>query len=87
MNSNMFLEELRLDECDSISSAELVPRARNLYVRSCQNLTRFLIPNETETLQFWHCWNLEIFSVARGTQMMSLSIFDCKKMKQLPKEY
>ncbi|KAM3399171.1 hypothetical protein P3S68_002687 [Capsicum galapagoense] len=84
MNSNMFLEELRLDECDSISSAELVPRARNLYVRSCQNLTRFLIPNGTETLQFWHCWNLEILSVARGTQMTSLSIFDCKKMKRLP---
>ncbi|PHT35104.1 hypothetical protein CQW23_26904 [Capsicum baccatum] len=30
MNSNMFLEELELDECDSISSPELVPTARYL---------------------------------------------------------
>ncbi|PHT35205.1 hypothetical protein CQW23_27005 [Capsicum baccatum] len=33
MNSNMFLEELRLDECDSISSPELVPRARYLSIQ------------------------------------------------------
>ncbi|KAM3398891.1 hypothetical protein P3S68_002407 [Capsicum galapagoense] len=86
MNSNMLLEELRLDECDSISSSpELVPRARTLRVWKCQNLTRFFIPNGTETLHIWGCENLEILlSVACGTHMTSLGIFDCKKLKRLP---
>ncbi|PHT35251.1 hypothetical protein CQW23_27051 [Capsicum baccatum] len=86
MNSNMFLEELELLECDSISSPELVPRARYLRVVRCQNLTRFLIPNGTETIYISCCENLEILlsSVACGTQMTSLSIKDCKKLKQLP---
>ncbi|KAM3302810.1 putative disease resistance RPP13-like protein 1 [Capsicum chacoense] len=84
MNSNMFLEELALDECDSISSLELVPRARYLRVMRCQNLTRFLIPNGTENLYINFCENVEILSVARGIQMTSLSIYDCKKLKRLP---
>ncbi|PHT61376.1 hypothetical protein T459_34771 [Capsicum annuum] len=50
MISNMFLEELALGGCDSISSPELVvPRARTLRVWCFQNVTRFLIPNGTET--------------------------------------
>ncbi|KAM3302847.1 hypothetical protein P3S67_013877 [Capsicum chacoense] len=71
MNSNMFLEELEPDECDSISSPELFPRARYLRVVRCQNLTRFLIPNGTERLYISCCENLEILlsSVACGTQM------------------
>ncbi|KAM3303123.1 putative disease resistance RPP13-like protein 1 [Capsicum chacoense] len=84
MNSNMFLEELTLDGCDSISSAELVPRARTLYVKSCQNLTSFLIPNGTERLDIWDCENLEILLVACGTQMTSLNIHNCAKLKRLP---
>ncbi|PHT61755.1 hypothetical protein T459_34386 [Capsicum annuum] len=77
--SNMFLEE-----CDYISSPELVPRARNLDVTGCQNLTRFSIPNETERLDIWGCENLEIVSVACGTHMTSLDIYMCKKLKRLP---
>ncbi|KAM3399136.1 hypothetical protein P3S68_002652 [Capsicum galapagoense] len=84
MNSNVFLEGLRLDECDSISSPELVPRARYLDVESCQHLARFLIPNGTETLHISWCENLEILSVECGTQMTSLDIHDCKKLKWLP---
>ncbi|KAM3303126.1 putative disease resistance protein [Capsicum chacoense] len=86
MNSNMLLEHLRLDECDSISSSpELVPRARTLSVWKCQNLTRFFIPNGTETLYIWSCENLEILlSVECGTHMTLLDIFDCKKLKRLP---
>ncbi|PHU03931.1 hypothetical protein BC332_29182 [Capsicum chinense] len=83
MNSNMFLEELTLDECDSISSPELVPRARNFYVESCQNLTKFLIPNGTERLSLWYCENLKILSVACGTQMMSLNILPSLKELRL----
>ncbi|KAM3399155.1 hypothetical protein P3S68_002671 [Capsicum galapagoense] len=91
--SDMFLEVLGLDGCDSISSAELVPRACYLEVRSCQNLTRFLIPNGTGRLDISWCENLEtlyigccveILSVACGTQMMLLFISDCKKLKRLP---
>ncbi|KAH0747045.1 hypothetical protein KY285_008702 [Solanum tuberosum] len=77
----MFLEELSLEECDS---PELVPRARNLSVRSCNNLTRFLIPTGTETLSIRDCDNLEILSVACGTQMTSLHIYNCEKLKSLP---
>ncbi|KAF3645688.1 hypothetical protein T459_28746 [Capsicum annuum] len=84
MNSNVFLEGLRLDECDSISSPELVPRARYLDVESCQHLARFLIPIGTETLHISWCESLEILSVECGTQMTSLDIHDCKKLKRLP---
>ncbi|KAH0777316.1 hypothetical protein KY290_008727 [Solanum tuberosum] len=77
----MFLEELSLEKCDS---PELVPRARNLSVRSCNNLTRLLIPTGTETLSIRDCDNLEILSVACGTQMTSLHISNCEKLKSLP---
>ncbi|KAG5578502.1 hypothetical protein H5410_058636 [Solanum commersonii] len=77
----MFLEELSLVECDS---PELVPRARNLSVTSCNNLTRLLIPTATETLSIRDCDNLEILSVACGSQMTSLHISNCKKLKSLP---
>uniref|UniRef100_M1BQP0 Potato resistance I2GA-SH23-1 n=1 Tax=Solanum tuberosum TaxID=4113 RepID=M1BQP0_SOLTU len=65
---NMFLEELRLREGDCIDdmSPELFPRARNLYVYSCDNLTRFLIPTATETLFIGNCKNVEKLSVACG---------------------
>nr|ABI34283.1 Leucine Rich Repeat family protein [Solanum demissum]ABI34365.1 Leucine Rich Repeat family protein [Solanum demissum] len=77
----MFLEDLSLKGCDS---PELFPRARNLSVRSCNNLTRLLIPTETETLSFGDCDNLEILSVACGIQMTSLNIHNCQKLKSLP---
>nr|ABR29786.1 CC-NBS-LRR protein [Solanum tuberosum] len=76
------LEALSLEECDS---PEFLPRARSLSVRSCNNLTRFLIPTATETLSIRGCDNLEILSVACGSQMMtSLHIQDCNKMRSLP---
>ncbi|PHT62809.1 hypothetical protein T459_33340 [Capsicum annuum] len=85
MNSNMFLEELRLHGYASISSPELVSTARILCIDSCQNLTRFLNSNGTERLYIGFCENLEILlSVACGTQMTSLFINECKKLKQLP---
>ncbi|KAF3643403.1 putative nuclear transcription factor Y subunit B-10 isoform X2 [Capsicum annuum] len=87
MISNMCLYRLTLERCDSIyymSSTELVPRAGYLCVKSCQNLTRFLIPDGTESLDIMFCENLEILSVACGTQMTSLRISDCKKLKRLP---
>ncbi|KAM3303078.1 hypothetical protein P3S67_014108 [Capsicum chacoense] len=85
MNSNMFLEELKLHGYASISSPELVPTARILCIDSCQNLTRFLIPNGTERLYIGFCENLEIpLSVVCRTQMTSLFINECKKLKRLP---
>ncbi|KAL3354849.1 hypothetical protein AABB24_019106 [Solanum stoloniferum] len=83
----MFLEVLSLQECDCIDdiSPELLPTARKLWVRDCHNLTRFLIPTATESLYIHNCENVEIFSVAcGGTQMTSLIIFNCKKLKWLP---
>ncbi|XP_049386264.1 putative disease resistance RPP13-like protein 1 [Solanum stenotomum] len=77
----MFLEELSLKGCDS---PEFVPRARYLSVRSCHNLTRLLIPTATERLDIIDCENLEILSVACGTQMTWLHIYNCKKLKSLP---
>ncbi|WMV56320.1 hypothetical protein MTR67_049705 [Solanum verrucosum] len=86
MISNMFLEILHLYGCDSIDdiSPELVPRALSLIVSSCCNLTRLLIPTGTENLYINDCKNLEILSVACGTQMRSLQIYNCKKLKMLP---
>ncbi|KAH0715710.1 hypothetical protein KY284_008615 [Solanum tuberosum] len=84
---SMFLEELSLKECDCIDdiSPELLPRARRLDVSNCHNLTRVLIPTATETLYIPNCENVEKLSVAcGGTQMMSLSIKGCKKLKCLP---
>ncbi|KAM3399169.1 putative disease resistance protein [Capsicum galapagoense] len=79
-------QKLKLDlhECDSILSAESVPRALTLSIWSCQNLTRFLIPNGTERLNIRCCENLEILSVACVTRMTTLIISECKKLKRLP---
>uniref|UniRef100_M1CYT7 Disease resistance protein R3a n=1 Tax=Solanum tuberosum TaxID=4113 RepID=M1CYT7_SOLTU len=79
--NTMFLGELSLVGCDS---SELFPRARNLNVSSCHNLNRLLVPIATETLSIRDCENLEILSVACGTQMTSLHIYNCKKLKSLP---
>nr|AAU90299.1 Putative disease resistance protein I2C-5, identical [Solanum demissum] len=83
----MFLEYLSLKECDCIDdiSPELLPTARTLYVSNCHNLTRFLIPTATESLYIHNCENVEILSVVcGGTQMTSLTIYMCKKLKWLP---
>ncbi|KAL3325173.1 hypothetical protein AABB24_039113 [Solanum stoloniferum] len=84
---SMFLEELTLQNCDCIDdiSPELLPRARHLCVYDCHNLTRFLIPTASESLYICNCENVEVLSVAcGGTQMTSLSINRCKKLKWLP---
>ncbi|KAH0746957.1 hypothetical protein KY285_008614 [Solanum tuberosum] len=85
---SMFLEELFVEGCDCIDdiSPELLPRTRKLIVVNCHNLTRFLIPTATETrLHMGNCENVEILSVAcGGTQMTSLFIEGCKKLKWLP---
>ncbi|KAG5578413.1 hypothetical protein H5410_058547 [Solanum commersonii] len=75
---SMFLEELTLKGCDCIDdiSPELLQRARTLNV---------LIPTATETLYIWNGENVEKLSVACGwTQMTSLAIENCKKLKWLP---
>ncbi|XP_069146802.1 putative disease resistance protein isoform X1 [Solanum lycopersicum] len=81
----MFLEELSVVECDCIDdiSAELLPTARELSIRNCHNLTRFSIPTATETLFIQNCENVEKLS-GGGTQMSSLTIWNCKKLKWLP---
>ncbi|XP_070012774.1 putative disease resistance RPP13-like protein 1 [Nicotiana tabacum] len=86
---NMFLESFRLHRCHSIDDIlpELVPRAHSLSVDGCPRLTRLLIPTATEVLGIYKCENLEILSVARGTQMTSLHtlvIRDCQKLKSMP---
>ncbi|KAK6776755.1 hypothetical protein RDI58_027756 [Solanum bulbocastanum] len=84
---SMFLEELTLLKCDCIDdiSPELLPRARKLWVQNCHNLSRFLIPTATERLYIWNCENVEKLSVAcGGTQMTSLTINICLKLKWLP---
>nr|ABI34374.1 Disease resistance protein I2C-5, putative [Solanum demissum] len=80
-------EDLTLDECDCIDdiSPELLPTARTLTVSNCHNLTRFLIPTATESLDIWNCDNIDKLSVScGGTQMTSLKIIYCKKLKWLP---
>ncbi|KAH0778006.1 hypothetical protein KY290_009417 [Solanum tuberosum] len=89
ITNNMFLEELKLDGCDSIDdiSPELVPRVGTLIVGRCHSLTRLLIPTETKSLTIWSCENLEILSVACGARMTSLrflNIENCEKLKWLP---
>ncbi|XP_049381048.1 putative disease resistance RPP13-like protein 1 [Solanum stenotomum] len=81
---SMFLDELRLEECDCMDDISHL-RARSLSVYKCHNLTRFLIPTATERLYIWNCENLEKLSVAcGGTQMTSLTIGCCWKIKCLP---
>ncbi|XP_075095595.1 putative disease resistance protein At3g14460 [Nicotiana tabacum] len=80
---NMFVEKLKLEECDSIDeiSPELVPQARYLSVKTCHSLTKLLIPNGTEDLIIYNCENIEILSV---TSLRTLDISHCKKLKSLP---
>nr|ALO62009.1 disease resistance N'-like protein [Nicotiana alata] len=84
--SNMFLESLELEECDSIDdvSPELVPCARYLRVENCLSLTRLIIPNGAEDLKIKKCENLEILSVAQTTPLCNLLISNCEKLKSLP---
>ncbi|KAH0716538.1 hypothetical protein KY284_009443 [Solanum tuberosum] len=70
---SMFLEELSLKGCDCVD--ELLPRAHKLRIWSCQNLTRFLIPTATETVNIWNCENLEKLSVA-CENLEKLSVFE-----------
>ncbi|XP_049379213.1 putative disease resistance protein At3g14460 [Solanum stenotomum] len=84
---NMFLEDLTLEECDCIDdiSPELLPRARELTVYCCPNLTRFMIPTAPEGINFLSCDYLEKLSVpCGGTQITSLHIWYCSKLKWLP---
>ncbi|KAM3303144.1 hypothetical protein P3S67_014174 [Capsicum chacoense] len=90
------LKKIRISDCGklkletsvgdrlTLESCESVPWGRYLYVNSCQNLTSFFIPNGTERLEISCCENLEILSVAWGTQMTSLFIYECEKLKRLP---
>ncbi|KAM3396897.1 putative disease resistance RPP13-like protein 1 [Capsicum galapagoense] len=88
--SDLFLERLVLDQCDSIAPEfELVPRARDLRVDECQSLTKLFIPAGTENIRIFGCGNLEILSVACVTPMMALrglSIGNCEKLKSLPEQ-
>ncbi|XP_047256236.1 putative disease resistance RPP13-like protein 1 [Capsicum annuum] len=68
----------------TLTSCELVPRKCYLYVNSFPNLTRFFTPNGTERLDISCCENLELLSVAWGTQITSLFIYECEKLKRLP---
>ncbi|KAH0778012.1 hypothetical protein KY290_009423 [Solanum tuberosum] len=74
------LKESSLVGCDSPEFLIIY----SLSVRSCNNLTRLLIPTATETVCIRDCDNLEILSVACGTQMTSLHIYNCEKLKSLP---
>uniref|UniRef100_A0A1U7X028 LOW QUALITY PROTEIN: putative disease resistance RPP13-like protein 1 n=1 Tax=Nicotiana sylvestris TaxID=4096 RepID=A0A1U7X028_NICSY len=84
--SNMFLENLELEGCDSINEIlpELVPQARYMSVSSCHDLTMLFIPNGTEYLLINECENLEILSVAQMTSLSTLDICQCEKLKSLP---
>uniref|UniRef100_A0A0V0IHY8 Putative ovule protein n=1 Tax=Solanum chacoense TaxID=4108 RepID=A0A0V0IHY8_SOLCH len=84
---SMFLEKLTLQKCDCIDdiSPKFLPRARTLNVSDCHNLSRFLIPTATETLVIGSCKKVEKLSAAcGGTQMTSLDIERCFKLKWLP---
>ncbi|KAH0746910.1 hypothetical protein KY285_008567 [Solanum tuberosum] len=81
---SMFLDELTLKGCDCIDDISHL-RARSLSVYKCHNLTRILIPTVTERLHIWNFKNVEKLSVAcGGTQMKSLTIWECWKLKCLP---
>ncbi|PHT69253.1 hypothetical protein T459_28740 [Capsicum annuum] len=78
MNSNMFLEELELDECDSISSPELVPTARYL---------EELLPSLKE-LRLWNCPEIESFpDGGLPFNLQLLWINNCEKLVNGRKEW
>ncbi|KAG5577748.1 hypothetical protein H5410_057882 [Solanum commersonii] len=81
---NMFLERLQLHECVSIDdiSPELVPRACQLNISSCHNITSFSIPTVTERLFIFGCHNLSV--ACGGSQMTYLGIIYCEKLTWLP---
>nr|XP_016443794.1 PREDICTED: putative disease resistance protein At3g14460 [Nicotiana tabacum] len=83
--SNMFLERLTLDGCYSIDDIppEFVPSTRILRIERCYRLTRLLIPTGIEILEINICENLEILSVACGTQTTSLLDLHISKSQKL----
>ncbi|KAK4709412.1 hypothetical protein R3W88_030337 [Solanum pinnatisectum] len=87
------LKTIRISDCQKLKLEQpvgyckmfLEVLTRKLNVSNCHNLTRFLIPTATETLFIWNCENVEKLSVAcGGTQMTSLHIDCCLKLKWLP---
>ncbi|KAM3399161.1 hypothetical protein P3S68_002677 [Capsicum galapagoense] len=78
MNSNMFLEELELDDCDSISSPGLVPTARYL---------EELLPSLKE-LRLWNCPEIESFpDGGLPFNLQLLWINNCEKLVNGRKEW
>ncbi|WMV55586.1 hypothetical protein MTR67_048971 [Solanum verrucosum] len=78
------LKRMTISCIDDISP-ELLPRARELTVSCCPNLTRFMIPTAPERLSLVSCRNLEKLLVpCGGTQITYLNIWDCSKLKWLP---
>ncbi|KAH0715619.1 hypothetical protein KY284_008524 [Solanum tuberosum] len=77
----MFLGDLLLEECDSIT--ELVSRACFLYISHCHNLTWFLIPTATE---FLYCKKLTKLKQLPQLppSLTKLILWDCPEIEFFP---
>nr|AAW48301.1 potato resistance-like protein I2GA-SH23-3 [Solanum tuberosum] len=78
------LKTIEITDCQKCEMSMFLEEL-TLNVYNCHNLTRFLIPTATESLFILYCENVEILLVAcGGTQITSLSIDGCLKLKGLP---
>ncbi|PHU03919.1 hypothetical protein BC332_29170 [Capsicum chinense] len=89
MNSNMFLEELRLDECDSISSPDLVPRARYFSIQSDEEIVsgeNWELPCSIQSLFIENLKTLSSQVLNSLTSLESLRTFNLPQVQSLLEE-
>ncbi|MCE0482279.1 hypothetical protein HAX54_040900 [Datura stramonium] len=88
---NMFLEDLRLENCDSLRhlSFGFFPRVHTLIVYSCRNLQMLSFPDGIDTLEVERCGNLKALTVPKGVHLKflhSMKISGCDNLSSFPQE-
>ncbi|XP_055820169.1 putative disease resistance RPP13-like protein 1 [Solanum dulcamara] len=88
---NMFLEELRLENCDSLRhlSFGFFPRVHTLMVYSCRHLQTLSFPDGIDTLEVERCGNLKAITVPKGIHLKflhSMKISACDSLSSFPKK-
>ncbi|WMV59444.1 hypothetical protein MTR67_052829 [Solanum verrucosum] len=84
---NMFFEELRLENCESLRHLPFgfFPRVHTLIVYSCRHLQTLSFPHGIDTLEVERCGNLKALTQKLAAPSLKyLWVYDCQKLKALP---
>ncbi|KAH0641844.1 hypothetical protein KY290_033465 [Solanum tuberosum] len=88
---NMFFEELRLENCESLRHLPFgfFPRVHTLIVYSCRHLQTLSFPHGIDTLEVERCGNLKALTVPKGIHLKflhSMKISGCDNLTSFPQK-